>query len=70
MNHDGLNDMLLHMSRLRNATAGKRLSAAELTAVLQQIYIKERDGSKTLLAPYRNRLAKVNICRKFIVLST
>ncbi|KAJ3936183.1 MAG: ABC transporter transmembrane region 2-domain-containing protein [Lentinula lateritia] len=47
--------------RLRNATAGKRLSAAELTAVLQQIYIKERDGSKTLLAPYRNRLAKVSI---------
>ncbi|KAJ3813026.1 ABC transporter transmembrane region 2-domain-containing protein [Lentinula lateritia] len=49
------------MSRLRDATAGKPLSAAELTEVLQQTYIKERDGSKTLLVPYRNRLAKVSI---------
>ncbi|KAJ4468734.1 ABC transporter transmembrane region 2-domain-containing protein [Lentinula aciculospora] len=49
------------LERLRDATAGKRLSAAELTAILQQIYVKESDGSKTLLVPYRNRLAKVPI---------
>ncbi|KAJ3755407.1 ABC transporter transmembrane region 2-domain-containing protein [Lentinula raphanica] len=47
--------------RLRDATAGKRLSAAELTEILQRIYVKESDGSRTLLVPYRNRLAKVPI---------
>ncbi|KAJ3987046.1 ABC transporter transmembrane region 2-domain-containing protein [Lentinula detonsa] len=49
------------LERLRDATAGKRLSAAELTEILQQIYVKESDGSRTLLVPYRNRLAKVPI---------
>ncbi|KIK70089.1 hypothetical protein GYMLUDRAFT_34553 [Collybiopsis luxurians FD-317 M1] len=49
------------LERLRDATAGKRLSSAELTAVLQQIFVKEPDGSKTLLVTYRNRLAKIPI---------
>ncbi|KAJ3765926.1 ABC transporter transmembrane region 2-domain-containing protein [Lentinula raphanica] len=49
------------LERLRDATAGKRLSAAELTEILQRIYVKESDGSRTLLVPYRNRLAKVPI---------
>ncbi|KAF9071860.1 ABC transporter transmembrane region 2-domain-containing protein [Rhodocollybia butyracea] len=49
------------LERLRDVTAGKRLSAAELTSILQQIYVKEGDGSKTLLVTYRNRLAKLPI---------
>ncbi|KAF5390076.1 hypothetical protein D9757_003756 [Collybiopsis confluens] len=46
------------LERLQDATAGKRLSPDELTAILQQVYVKESDGSKTLLVTYRNRLAK------------
>jgi ATP-binding cassette, subfamily D (ALD), peroxisomal long-chain fatty acid import protein len=49
------------LERLRDATAGKRLSASELIAILQQVYVKESDGSKTLLVTYRNRLAKIPI---------
>ena len=46
--------------RLRDATAGKRLSPEELTSILQQVYVKEPDGLKTLLVTYRNRLAKAS----------
>lgn len=46
-------------SRIRDVTTGKRLSAVELISILQQVYVKEPDGSKTLLLTYRNRLQTV-----------
>ncbi|KAJ3503896.1 hypothetical protein NLJ89_g8229 [Agrocybe chaxingu] len=39
----------------------KKLSQDELARVLQQVYIDEPDGSKTLLVPYRERVIKVPI---------
>ncbi|KAG6810418.1 hypothetical protein H0H92_011957 [Tricholoma furcatifolium] len=37
------------------------LSQTELGGVLQQVYEKEQDGSKTLLVPYRERVSRFNI---------
>lgn len=49
-------------SKVRNVTALKirrKLSQEELAKVLQQVYVDEEDGSKTLLVPYRERVIKV-----------
>ncbi|KAG6844809.1 hypothetical protein H0H87_003475 [Tephrocybe sp. NHM501043] len=37
----------------------ERLSSGELDDVLQQVYKKEPDGSKTLLVPYQDRISNV-----------
>ncbi|KAF4616465.1 hypothetical protein D9613_008752 [Agrocybe pediades] len=39
----------------------KKLNPEELAKVLQQVYVEEEDGSKTLLVPYRERVVKVPI---------
>lgn len=52
---------------LRNAVASitnfgpwrEKVDSEELDRVLQQVYIDEPDGSKTLLVPYRERIVKV-----------
>lgn len=36
-----------------------KVDQEELDRVLQQVYIDEPDGSKTLLVPYRERIVKV-----------
>ncbi|KNZ74123.1 ATP-binding cassette sub-family D member 2 [Termitomyces sp. J132] len=45
----------------RAAKCKQRLSARELDDVLQRVYEKEDDGSKTLLVPYRDRITRLNI---------
>lgn len=42
------------ISKLRYAARGKRLTTEELLQTLQQVYVKEKDGSKTLLVPYKD----------------
>ncbi|KAG6907744.1 hypothetical protein DXG01_007544 [Tephrocybe rancida] len=50
------------LQRISAATKSKeRLSTGEMADVLQQVYEKEQDGSKTLLVPYRDRISKVNV---------
>jgi len=49
------------LSKLKLVARGNRLTAAELSEALQQLYVKENDGSKTLLVPYRDLyLSKVS----------
>ena len=47
------------LDRIKVVTRGNKLTPQELAQVLQQAYIKEPDGSKTLLVPYLDRISKV-----------
>ncbi|KAJ3480904.1 hypothetical protein NLI96_g8018 [Meripilus lineatus] len=47
--------------RLRSAAYKSRLSPEELSEALQQVYITEPDGSKTILVPHRDSISKVTI---------
>ncbi|KAF8067672.1 ABC transporter transmembrane region 2-domain-containing protein [Lyophyllum atratum] len=47
--------------RIPVVKAKETLSPGDLEAVLQEVYKKEINGSKTLLVPYRDRVSKVNI---------
>lgn len=49
------------LSKLNIVSKGKRLTPDELSDVLQQLYIKEPDGTKTLLVPYRDTVSKACI---------
>ena len=52
------------LSKIRLVSRGQRLTPHELAEVLQQLYIKQSDGSKTLLVPYRDSyLSKVCLLR-------
>ncbi|KAG6862188.1 hypothetical protein C0995_004270 [Termitomyces sp. Mi166 len=52
-------ETLKSISRVTNYK--RRLSPRELNDVLQQVYEKEEDGSKTLLVSYRDRISRFNI---------
>lgn len=47
------------LAALRSVTSGNKVSQERLLQVLQQLYIKETDGSKTLLVPYQDRISQV-----------
>jgi hypothetical protein len=47
------------LAALKSATLGNKLSPEQLLEVLQQLYVKEANGSKTLLVPYLDRISKV-----------
>ncbi len=47
------------LAKLRVVVNRKRLSQEELLRVLQEVYVKEDDGSKTLLVPYREEVSRV-----------
>lgn len=47
--------------RLRSAASQRRLSPEEFAQALQQVYISEADGSKTILVPHRNSISKVGL---------
>lgn len=47
------------LARLRSVAARPEVSQEELAQALQQVYIDEPDGSKTLLVPYKGRISKV-----------
>ncbi|KAJ7583528.1 ABC transporter transmembrane region 2-domain-containing protein [Mycena floridula] len=49
------------LAKLQVVARSQRLSPQELERALQQAYIKEKDGSKTLLVPYLDRISKRNI---------
>ncbi|KAF9465113.1 ABC transporter transmembrane region 2-domain-containing protein [Collybia nuda] len=49
------------LAKLSKVSGGKRLSPQELADALQQVYVTEKDGSKTVLVPYRDRISKVHI---------
>ena len=44
---------------LLNKGAVRKLSQEELAQALQQVYVDEADGSKSLLVPYREGVSKV-----------
>ncbi|KAI0088220.1 ABC transporter transmembrane region 2-domain-containing protein [Irpex rosettiformis] len=46
---------------LQRRGLGRKLSTEELSQTLQQLYIKGKDGSKTLLVPYQSGISKVPI---------
>lgn len=48
------------LHKLLRVARSERLSQQELADALQQVYLKELDGSKTLLVPYQDRLFKVS----------
>ncbi len=45
--------------KLRSATYRRKLSPEEFSQALQQVYVNEADGSKTILVPHRNSISKV-----------
>ena len=45
--------------RKLNSGSHPKLTPEELAQVLQQVYVDEKDGSKTLLVPYRDGVSKV-----------
>lgn len=49
------------LARLRSVAARPEVSQEELAQALQQVYIDEPDGSKTLLVPYKGRISKVRL---------
>ncbi len=49
------------LARLRSVAARPDVSQEELAQALQQVYIDEPDGSKTLLVPYKGRISKVRL---------
>ncbi|KDQ60342.1 hypothetical protein JAAARDRAFT_174405 [Jaapia argillacea MUCL 33604] len=49
------------IERLRDVALRKRASPQEIQDALQQVYLDEPDGSKTLLVPSGDRISKVNI---------
>jgi ATP-binding cassette subfamily D (ALD) long-chain fatty acid import protein len=55
------------LSKLKVAARGNRLTPQELLEALQQVFVKEEDGSKTLLVPYRDDyVSKVRFGRSTI----
>jgi ATP-binding cassette subfamily D (ALD) long-chain fatty acid import protein len=49
------------VSTLKNVTRKVRLSQEELDEAQQQLYVKNEDGSKSLLVQYRGRITKVSL---------
>ncbi|KAI8969432.1 ABC transporter transmembrane region 2-domain-containing protein [Trametes punicea] len=49
------------LAKLWNVTSRQEVSQEELAQALQQVYIDEPDGSKTLLVPHRGQISKVTI---------
>lgn len=54
------------LERLKAVTYKPRVSSEELSQALQEIYVNEPDGSKTLLVPYRDHISKVRNMRSCI----
>ncbi|GBE89023.1 Peroxisomal long-chain fatty acid import protein [Sparassis crispa] len=49
------------VDKLKAATARKRATPEELVLALQQVYVNELDGNKTILVPYKDSISKVTI---------
>ncbi|KAF7795588.1 hypothetical protein EIP86_006751 [Pleurotus ostreatoroseus] len=49
------------IKRVLNGKSNHQLSPEELSQALQQVYVDEPDGSKSLLVPYRDGVSKVNV---------
>ncbi|KAI0827022.1 ABC transporter transmembrane region 2-domain-containing protein [Trametes gibbosa] len=48
-------------ARLRSVALRPEVSQEELAQALQQVYVDEPDGSKTLLVPFKGRISKVTV---------
>ena len=48
---------------------GERLSPEDLAEAVQQLYVDEPDGSRSLLVPFRGRVSKASVSVKFSSLS-
>jgi len=57
------------VEKLRAVRKGNKLTPDQLSTVLQQVYVKEADGSKTLLVPYLDRVSKVSVACKLSLIS-
>lgn len=51
-----------------SAASGKQTSPEELARAVQQLYLKQPDGTKTLLVPYQGGISKVYILSSFSLL--
>ncbi|KAK7683183.1 hypothetical protein QCA50_013856 [Cerrena zonata] len=49
------------VEKLKTVASKPKLSPEQLSEALQQVYVNESDGSKTLLVPYRDSVSKVNV---------
>lgn len=47
------------VEKLKAVASKPRLSPDELNQALQQVYVNEPDGTKTLLVPYRDNVSEV-----------
>ena len=47
------------LSKLKHVASRHEITQEELAQALQQVYIDEPDGSKTLLVPYKGSISKV-----------
>ena len=47
------------LSKLRNVATRQEVTQDELAQALQQVYVDEPDGSKTLLVPHKGSISKV-----------
>ncbi len=57
------------IKKIVKGKSSHQLSPEELAQALQQVYVYENDGSKTLLVPYRDGVSKVRFIR-YICLQT
>lgn len=49
------------LSKLKTVAIRQDISQEELAQSLQQVYINEPDGAKTLLVPYKGHISKVRL---------
>ena len=47
------------LSKLKTVASRPDVTPEELSQALQQVYVDEADGSKTLLVPYKGHISKV-----------
>ena len=53
--------------KLKTVASRQDVSQEELAQALQQVYINEPDGSKTVLVPYKGYISKVRLPRLLVV---
>lgn len=58
--YDSIKEHVLKLQKKLRQKLKRKLSKEEMDRVLQQVYVEDEGGSKTLLVPYRERIVKVS----------
>ena len=58
------------VSKLKNVGSRPDVTQEELAQALQQVYVDEADGSKTLLVPHKGHISKVRLLPVFRLTNT